>query len=112
ETIEVSAGAMIVNGNDGVIVGLDHSADGVHHPLLHFRVRPLHRIELNGVGIFAGGNGRYCATAHADAVVVATQHDNPVACRKPTFDAIFLARKSDAARQHDNFIIAIGAATV
>ncbi len=76
EAVEVSACAMVVDGDDWVVVALDEAADGIEDALLHLRVGALDCVQLDLVAILAGVDAGDGAAAHADAVVIAAKEDD------------------------------------
>ena len=79
EAIEVSSGAVVVDGDDRIMLPLCHGSDDVGYPLLHLRIGALDRIELDRVGVAASIYRRDGATAHTDPVVVSPHHDDGIA---------------------------------
>ncbi len=53
EAVEVSASAVVVDRDDGVVVALDEAAYGVEDAFLHFGVRALDGVEFDFVAVFA-----------------------------------------------------------
>ena len=53
EAVEVTAGAVVVDGTHRVAVVLHHGTDDVGDTFLHLRVGTLHGVELDGVGVLA-----------------------------------------------------------
>ena len=107
QAVEVAARAVVVYRDNRVAVRLDHGSDGVHHALLHFGVRALHRIEFYAVAILARGHARHCAAAHSDAVVVAAEHHHLVARLGLVLQGVAALGKADAARQHYHLVVGI-----
>ncbi|KAF5050967.1 hypothetical protein DSECCO2_424030 [anaerobic digester metagenome] len=97
-----------MNGNNRIFVEFSHCPDGVIHPFLHLRIRPLHGIQFNGVAELPCGYRRYSTSAHPDAVIIATQHDYFVSGGRIIFQAVGIPGIPHPAGQHDNFIITIG----
>ena len=54
--VQMAAGTMIVNRNDGIAVAFGQGTNHIRDPLLHFRVGPLHGIELDGVVVLSGSH--------------------------------------------------------
>ena len=62
--------AVVVDGNDGVVVRLGQSPYHVCGPLLHLWVGSLHGIQLNTRGVAARVNRRNGPATHTNAVIV------------------------------------------
>ncbi len=105
EAVEVPAGAVVVDGDDGVGVALDQGAYGVQDALLHLRVGALDGVELNLVAIFAGVDARDGAAAHADAVVVAAEQDHVLAFRGGLLEGVAPLGEAHAAGHHDDLVV-------
>ena len=105
KSIEVTAGAVVVDGDDGIVFHLRHRPDGVENAFLHLGVRPLYGIQLNGVGIFAGGNRGDRPAAHPDPVVVAPQYHDVLSGHGLFLETVLCAGKADAAGLHDHLVV-------
>ena len=112
ETVEVTAGAVVMHRDDAVALLFCDGADGVVGSLLHLGVGTLHRVEFYGVGIFACSHRAHCAAAHADAVVVAAQQHHCVASARSLLDGVALAGITHTAGLHDDLVVAVHAACV
>ena len=99
--------AVVVDGDDGVVVLLGHRADGVVDPLLHFGVGPLNGVEFYGIGIFSCGDGGYCSSAHADTVVVASHEDDVVSLRGAVLGGVGLLGVANTSGEHHDLVIAV-----
>ena len=101
----MSAGAVVVDADAGVVF---HLGEGTHHvadAFLHLGVGALHGVELYGIVIFAGLYGGYGAAAHTDAVVVAAHYHYFHSGFGLTLDGVFQRAGTYAAGQHDNLVI-------
>ena len=107
ETVQVSAGAVVVYRDDGVVILLGYRADGVVDPLLHFGVGPLYGVQLNRIGIFSCGDGGYCSSAHADAVVVTAHEDDVVSLRGAVLGGVGLLGVAHSSGEHHDLVIAV-----
>ena len=72
ETVQVTACAVVMDGDNRVVVRFGDRTDHVGYAFLHFRVGTLYGVQLDTAGILARVYGRDSAAAHTDAVVVAT----------------------------------------
>ncbi|MPN59825.1 hypothetical protein SDC9_207547 [bioreactor metagenome] len=72
---------------------------------MHLGVGPLHRIQLNARGIFSRIDRRYGTAAHADAVVVTTQHHHLLAAVGIAFSGIALVGIAHATGKHDYLVV-------
>ena len=98
---------MVVDRNDGVVVTF---AQGTHHVVgtfLHLGVGTLHGVELDARSILARIDRRHGATAHTDAVVVATDEDDLLASLRRTLQRITHLAIAHATCQHDDLVVAI-----
>ncbi len=105
EAIEVASGTMVMDGNDRVFIMFHHGTDGIHGPFLHFGVRTLYGIELNGIGEFTCGNRRNRSATHPNTVIVTSQHNHFIAGCRCIFQAIGFFAKTNPSCQHDNFVV-------
>ena len=71
--IGLSAGTMIVNRYNWIIVGLTQCPDGIVNPFLHFRICTLHRVQLNGIFKFSSCHRGNSASTHTNPVIIATK---------------------------------------
>src|SRR5690606_9647944 len=106
ETVEVATGAMVVDGNNRVMVRLHERTDGVGSALLHFGVCPLDGIQFNTRTISPGIGRRYRGTAHADAVIFAAEYHETVAIFWCMLFGLFRLAITHAAGHHDDLVIA------
>ena len=79
QAVQMTAGPMVMDRDDGILIGFGHGADHIRYTLLHFRIGALYGVQLDGVGILSGLDRGDSAAAHADAVVVATHDDDLLA---------------------------------
>ena len=103
--IEVPASAVVVDRDDGVGLVFGKRADDIGHTLLHFGVGTLHGVEFDGACILAGVDAAHCATAHADAVVVATHHYYFFTSLRSALDGVALVGKAHTACEHDDLVV-------
>ena len=107
QTVQVSARTMVVDRDDRIDALFRDGADRIVGPLLHFGIRSLHGIELDGPRILAGSHRRDGAPAHADAVVVASEQHDAIARLRLVLDAVALTAVTDAAGLHDDLVEAV-----
>ena len=62
--------AVVVDGNDRVVIRFGQGPDHVCGPLLHLWVGSLHGIQLNAGGVAARVNRRNSPATHTNAVIV------------------------------------------
>ena len=104
EGVEVTAGTVVVDGDDGVLVGFRHGTYHVRYTFLHFGVGPLYGIQLDGIGILSRLDRRNGAATHTDAVVVATHHHDLLAGNGGTFQGVAHVGETHTAGQHDYLV--------
>src|SRR5690606_17335290 len=98
---------MIVDRNNWVLFCFCHSAYGVGDTFLHFRVGPLYCVQFDRIVKFTCSHRRYCASAHADAIVISSKDDDFVTLFRIAFFAAFEFAIANTTRLHDYFIISI-----
>ncbi|OIQ70388.1 hypothetical protein GALL_480000 [mine drainage metagenome] len=102
-----AAGADVVDGQDRV--GRAQRAAGVDHFLraaLHFRVAALHRVEIEVLGVGAGGQARRRAAAQPDAHAGAAELHQQAAGAELDLVRVRVGDFADAAGQHDRLVVA------
>ncbi|OPZ97442.1 MAG: hypothetical protein BWY72_01213 [Bacteroidetes bacterium ADurb.Bin416] len=104
QTVKVTTGPVVMNGNNGVGLLFGQGTDDVGHALLHFGIGALNGVEFDAGSVLTGIHRRNGATTHADAVVVATQQDHFLAWFGVTFQRIFSFTEADTTGQHDDFV--------
>ena len=103
----MTAGSMVVDRDDRIVVRLRNRTNDIRHTLLHFRIGALHGIQLDTARILSRIHRRDCATAHTDAVVITTQNYHVFTRLRVAFQRIALVGKADTTGQHDNFVVGI-----
>ena len=98
---------MVVDRNNGVHIFLAQCAHQVVGTLLHLGIGTLDGIQLNAVTVSAGINRRHTAATQADAVVVATDHDDLVAFLGFLLQTVALRAVAHATGQHDDLVVGI-----
>ncbi len=107
QRIRQSARAYVVYRQDRIRVGeLPAAVDDFLRAALHFGVAALHRIEIQVLGICAGGHARSGAAAHADQHARAAELNQQRALGQPQLERIACGDTAHAARDHDWFVIA------
>ncbi len=107
QTVDVSSRAVIVDGDDRILVLLAESADYVISTLLHLRVGTLYGVQLDTARVATCLYGRYGTAAETDAVVLTTHHNNLVAWLRFALQAVALQTVAYAAGQHDNLVVGV-----
>ena len=72
ETVQMTSCAVVMDGDYRVVVRFGNRTDYVGNAFLHFRVGALYGVQLDTAGILTRVYRRDSASAHTDAVVVAT----------------------------------------
>ena len=103
----MSAGAVVVNRNDGVVVLLGHRADGIVDSFLHLRIGSLYGVKFYGIVVFTRSNRGYCSATHADAVVVASHQYDVVSLGGTVLGGVSLLRVAYSSREHDHLVVAV-----
>ena len=112
QAVQVACRAVVVDRDDGVIVGLAEGTHQVGGTLLHFGVGTLHGVQFHGGTVAARIYRRHAAAAQADAIVVAAHDDHLVAGPRLALERIALGAAAHAAGQHDNLIVGVGTAAL
>ena len=107
KTVEVTGGAVVMNGNHWVDVFLDEGTYEVIGTLLHLRVGALHSVELDAVAVASGIYRRNATATETDAIVVTADDDDVVACLWLFLQTVALLAVADATGEHDHLVIAI-----
>ncbi len=97
-----------MDGHNRVLLALRHRPDGVAHPLLHLRVRALHRVQLDGTRVHPGVHRRHGSAAHPDAVIVPAQQHHLLARFHLSLHRLRPVAETDASRLHDDLVIPVG----
>ncbi len=101
----MTACSVIMNRDNRIDILFYHGTDSIHGSFLHFRIGTLHRIQLNGIGKFAGSYRRNRTASHTNTIIIASQHYHFISFHRMIFQAVLLATKTNASGQHDHFII-------
>lgn len=105
KTVQVTPCAVVVDGNDGVLVQLTQCTDDVSRSLLHFGVGALYSVQFNAGMVLAGIDRRHGTTTHTDAVVIATQQHHFMSGLGFTLKGVYFLAKAYTAGQHNDLVV-------
>src|SRR4051812_15682505 len=101
----MSACAMVMDGNDQVVVALNHPTNGIGCPLLHFRVGALDGIQFDSRTMLPGISRRDRSTTHSYSIIFPTQDDDLVSWLRMFFLRLVCFAITDSAGKHDYFVV-------
>ena len=99
--------AMVVNGDNGILVFFNQCTHEVVGALLHFRIGTLHSIQLNAIAIATRVDRRHRSATESDAIVVATDNHHLISFLRFLLQAVALLAIAHAACQHNHLIISV-----
>ena len=100
--------AVVMDGDDGIVVAFREGADHVLHTLLHLRIGALYGVELYGASVLTGIDGADGTAPHTDTVVITAEEKDLLAGLGFTLLRIATAGIAYPASEHDDLVEAIG----
>ena len=107
EAVQMACRAMVVNGDNGILVFFHQCTHEVVGALLHLRIGTLHSIQLDAIAIATRVDRRYRSATESDAIVVATDNHHLISFLRFLLQAVALLAIAHAACQHNHLIISI-----
>ena len=107
ETVQMTSCAVVMDGDNRVVVRFGNRTDHVGNAFLHFRVGTLYGVQLDTACILSRVYGRYGSTTHTDTVVIATDHNHFFARFRIALQGITHICETYTAGKHDYFVVSV-----